>query len=75
MTVDVIQLREIRESTGMTFDEARMTLVAEYEDDLASRAFLEQADRLVDLIYEDPTTLESAALVLDLQVCLQPLSL
>jgi len=64
----VIQLREIRESTGMTFDEARMTLVAEYEDDLASRAFLEQADRLVDLIYEDPTTLESAALVLDLQV-------
>lgn len=64
----VIQLKEIRESTGMTFDEARMTLVAEYEDDLASRAFLEQADRLVDLIYEDPTTLESAALVLDLQV-------
>jgi len=64
----VIQLQEIRESTGMTFDEARMTLVAEYEDDLASRAFLEQADRLVDLIYEDPTTLESAALVLDLQV-------
>ena len=64
----VIQLREIRESTGMTFDEARMTLVAEYEDDLASRAFLEQADRLVDLVYEDPTTLESAALVLDLPV-------
>ena len=64
----VIQLIEIRESTGMTFDEARMTLVAEYEEDLASRAFLEQADRLVDLVYEDPTTLESAALVLDLQV-------
>jgi peptidyl-prolyl cis-trans isomerase D len=64
----VIQLKEIRESTGMTFEEARMTLVAEYEDDMASRAFLEQADRLVDLIYEDPTTLESAALVLGLTV-------
>lgn len=64
----VLQLKEIRESTGMTFDEARMTLVTEYEDDLAARAFLEQADRLVDLVYEDPTTLESAALVLDLPV-------
>ena len=64
----VILLREIRESTGMDFDEARMTLVAEYEEDAASRAFLEQADTLVDLIYEDPTTLESAALVLQLPV-------
>jgi len=64
----VIELREIRESTGMTFEEARMTLVTEYEDDIAARAFLEQADRLVDLVYEDPTTLESAALVLDLQL-------
>jgi peptidyl-prolyl cis-trans isomerase D len=64
----VIQLREIRESTGMTFEEARMTLVNEYEDDIAARAFLEQADRLVDLIYEDPTTLESAALVMGLTV-------
>jgi len=64
----VIQLRDIRESTGMTFEEARMTLVQEYEDDIAARAFLEQADRLVDLIYEDPTTLESAALVLEMPV-------
>jgi peptidyl-prolyl cis-trans isomerase D len=64
----VIQLREIREATGMSFDEARMILVTEYNEDIAARAFLEQADRLVDLIYEDPTTLESAALVMELQV-------
>lgn len=64
----VIQLKDVRESTGMSFEEARMTLVAEYEDEVASRAFLEQADRLVDLVYEDPTTLESAALVLELPV-------
>ncbi len=64
----VIQLREIRESTGMSFEQARETLVREYEEDEAARAFLEQADRLVDLIYEDPTTLESAALVLGLTV-------
>jgi len=64
----VIQLNEIRESTGMSFEEARMTLVGEYEEENAARAFLEQADRLVDLIYEDPTTLESAALVMELPV-------
>ena len=64
----VILLREVRESTGMSFEEARTTLVREYEEENAARAFLEQADRLVDLIYEDPTTLESAALVMDLQV-------
>ena len=64
----VIQLREIRESTGMGFEEARVTLIKEYQDDKAARAFLEQADRLVDLVYEDPTTLESAALVLEIPV-------
>ena len=64
----VIKLLEIRESTGMSFDEARMLLVGEYEEEQAARAFLEQADRLVDLIYEDPTTLESAAMVMDLPV-------
>lgn len=64
----VIQLRDIREATGMTFEEARMTLVTEYQEEAAARVFLEQADELVDLIYEDPTTLESAALVMGLQV-------
>ena len=64
----VIQLRDIRESTGMTFEEARTTLVREYEEESAARAFLEQADRLVDLVYEDPTTLESAALVMELPI-------
>lgn len=64
----VIQLRDIRESTGKSFEEARETLVKEYEEENAARAFLEQADRLVDLIYEDPTTLESAALVMGLPV-------
>ncbi len=64
----VIQLSEVRESTGMSFEEARMTLVREYEEENAARAFLEQADRLVDLVYEDPTTLEGAALVMELPV-------
>jgi peptidyl-prolyl cis-trans isomerase D len=64
----VIQLREVRESTGMSFEEARMTLLTEAQEEAAARIFLEQADQLVDLVYEDPTTLESAALVLGLPV-------
>jgi peptidyl-prolyl cis-trans isomerase D len=64
----VIDLKGIREATGMSFEEARDTLVREYEEENAARIFLEQADRLVDLIYEDPTTLESAASVMGLPV-------
>ncbi|MCW8925952.1 MAG: SurA N-terminal domain-containing protein [Xanthomonadales bacterium] len=64
----VIDLRDIRESTGMTFEEAKATLVNEYQDDAAARIFLDRADELVDLVYEDPTTLESAAMVMGLQV-------
>ena len=64
----VIELRGIREAAGMNFDEARGTLVSEYEEEERARLFLEQADRLVDLIYEDPTTLESAATVMELPV-------
>ena len=64
----VILLRDIRESSGMSFEEARMTLVSEYQQEEAARTFLEQADRLVDLVYEDPTTLESAAMVMELPV-------
>lgn len=64
----VIKLTDLREAEGMPFEEARATLVQEYEDENAARAFLEQADRLVDIVYEDPTTLESAALVMGLEV-------
>ena len=63
----VIKLLEVRKSSGMSFAEARPLLTKEYEEDQASRAFLEQADRLVDLIYEDPTTLDSAALAMNLK--------
>jgi peptidyl-prolyl cis-trans isomerase D len=64
----VIQLREIQASTGMSFEEAREILITEHQAEESEREFLDQADRLVDLIYEDPTTLESAALDLGLDV-------
>jgi peptidyl-prolyl cis-trans isomerase D len=57
----VIYLREIRPSEGMTFTEARELLMEEYQADADERRFLEQADRMVDIIYEDPTTLSAAA--------------
>jgi len=64
----VIQLRDIRAAEGMTFEEARETLLAEFTKESQERRFIEQADRLVDLIYEDPTTLSTAAEELGLKV-------
>ena len=64
----VIQLREIRPSEGMTFTEAREILLAEYEAEDQERRFIEQADRMIDIIYEDPTTLDAAADELGLEV-------
>ncbi|KAA9133043.1 hypothetical protein F3N42_01350 [Marinihelvus fidelis] len=64
----IIKLTEVREAEGQSFEEARETLLAEYREDEVDRAFLGLADRLVDVIYEDPTTLEAAALDLGLEV-------
>jgi peptidyl-prolyl cis-trans isomerase D len=64
----VIYLREVRPSEGMTYTEAREILLAEYKAEADDRRFLEQADRMVDIIYEDPTTLSAAAEELGLEV-------
>jgi peptidyl-prolyl cis-trans isomerase D len=64
----VIYLREIRPAEGMTFTEARDILLAEYTTETDERRYLEQADRMVDIIYEDPTTLDAAAEELNLDV-------
>ena len=64
----VIYLREIRPAEGMTFTEARDILLEEYKTEADERRFLEQADRMVDIIYEDPTTLDAAAEELGLDV-------
>lgn len=64
----VIRLDEVQPSSGMSFEEARAILVEEHQQEEAEREYLDLADRLVDIIYEDPTTLESAALELGLEV-------
>ncbi len=64
----VIYLRDVRPAEGMTFVEARPIILEEYQADKDERRFLEQADRLVDIIYEDPTTLDAAAVELGMEV-------
>ncbi|MCH8228514.1 MAG: peptidylprolyl isomerase, partial [Proteobacteria bacterium] len=64
----IIYLRDVRPAQGMTFTEARPIILAEYQAEKDERRFLEQADRLVDIIYEDPTTLSAAADELGLEV-------
>ena len=64
----VIQLREIRPSEGMSYTEARDVLLAEYQAEEDEKRFIEQADRLIDIIYEDPTTLDAAANELGLEI-------
>jgi peptidyl-prolyl cis-trans isomerase D len=64
----VIRLDGIEPSSGMSFEEARAVLIEEHQMEEAEREYLDQADRLVDIIYEDPTTLESAALELGLEI-------
>lgn len=64
----VILLRDVRPAEGMTYTEARGILLEEYQAEADERRFLEQADRLVDIIYEDPTTLDAAAEELGMEV-------
>ena len=64
----IIKLEDIRPAEGMSFEEARDTLQQEYIAEQQDRQFLELADRLVDLIYEDPTTLTAAAEELGLEI-------
>lgn len=64
----VIELRDIRPAEGMSFEEARDTLVQEFVAEEQERRFLEQADRLIDIVYEDPTTLQPAAEELGLTI-------
>jgi peptidyl-prolyl cis-trans isomerase D len=64
----VIYLRDIRPAEGMTFTEAREILADEYRVEADEVRFIEQADRLVDIIYEDPTTLSAAAEELGLEI-------
>ncbi|MEM1089608.1 MAG: SurA N-terminal domain-containing protein [Pseudomonadota bacterium] len=64
----VINLLEVEESRGKTFEEAREELTAEYRETELERLYLEQQDRLYDLSYEDSGSLQTAADSLGLEI-------
>ncbi|MDJ0653532.1 MAG: SurA N-terminal domain-containing protein [Xanthomonadales bacterium] len=66
--VHVIWLREVEESRGKSYQEAREELLAEYLEAEVERRFLDLQDRLYDLSYEDPGSLEPAADALGLEI-------
>jgi len=64
----VIWLQEIRESRGKSFEEVRDDLEAEFRERTAEDMFFERSDRLFDLSFENPDTLEPAAAQLGLDI-------
>ncbi|MCW8945631.1 MAG: SurA N-terminal domain-containing protein, partial [Sedimenticola sp.] len=64
----IIKLTEIRESTGKSFDEAKSEIEQAYLKSEAERLFYEYAERLGNITYEEPDTLEPAADALGIQI-------
>jgi len=57
----LIRLDEIDPPRGQTFDEARAQILEEVREERADDLYIELSERLIDLIYADPTGLASVA--------------
>ncbi|MDT8450993.1 MAG: SurA N-terminal domain-containing protein [Wenzhouxiangellaceae bacterium] len=57
----LIKLTEIDEPRGQTFEEARDEIAAEIREERAEDMYVEMSDRLIDLVYADPTGLKAIA--------------
>ena len=64
----LIRLDEIKKAAVKSFAEVRGRLLRDYRSAKAEDEFFDAADRLTDLVYEHPDTLEVAAQELDLKV-------
>jgi len=64
----LIRLEEIEAPRGQSFAEARDEIAAEVREERAEDLYIEQSDRLVDLIYADPTGLDAVAADLGLEL-------
>ncbi len=64
----IIELTDIRPAHGRSFGEVRDVLEQEYREQRAEDLFFDLADRLTDLTYESPDTLEVAARELGLEI-------
>ncbi|MCK9539499.1 SurA N-terminal domain-containing protein [Dokdonella sp.] len=64
----IIELRDIRPGKTRSFEEVKPELEHEYAQSERDRVFAEQAGRLTDLTYQDPSSLEPAAHELGIKV-------
>lgn len=64
----VIQLVDIREPQGMSFEEAREELLADFREREAESLYIDLSERLVDLVFADDSTLEPLVAELDLEI-------
>lgn len=64
----VIRLDDIEPPRGQSFDEARAEIEAEIRQERAEDMYIELSERMVDLIYADPTGLASVASDLGLEL-------
>ncbi len=69
----IIKLTDIKARQGKTFEEVRDALEQEYRELKAEDQFYDLAERLADLTYEVPDTLEVAAQELELEIKTTPL--
>ncbi len=64
----LIRLEEIDQPRGQTFEEARAQILEEIREERADDLYIELNERLIDLIYADPTGLEAIAEDLGLEL-------
>ncbi|MBI1194951.1 MAG: hypothetical protein GC138_03770 [Gammaproteobacteria bacterium] len=64
----VIRLDDVKKAAVKPFEEVRGRLLRDYRSSKAEDEFFENADRLTDLVYEHPDTLEIAAKELGLEI-------
>ncbi|TVS09822.1 MAG: hypothetical protein EA419_12160 [Wenzhouxiangella sp.] len=64
----VIRLEEIRPPEGMSFEQARDEILAEYREREAEELYIEMSERLVDLVFADDSTLAPLADELGLEI-------
>jgi peptidyl-prolyl cis-trans isomerase D len=64
----VIWLREVRPESGKSFEQVRGELAAEYLEGERERVYSDEAAKLIDAIYRDPSTLDGAAAEMNLTV-------
>lgn len=64
----LIRLEDVREPEGMSFEEAREEILADFREREAEDLYIELSERMVDLIFADDSTLEPLVAELDLDI-------